>query len=238
MAEGPTDAGFQQGDASAWKSLEISLRERFTVVEHVIVSAGREFRLLKPRSPDELISEDDFNRDERLPYWADVWPSALSLAARLATESGGGKRLLELGCGAGYVSAAATHCGFDVVATDYYADALEFARLNAWLNHLRPPATRLVDWRELPGDLGRFDVVVAADVLYEKAYPALVSAAFAATLARGGLGLVADPGRRGAEPFQADCRRRGLSVAHVEQAPWDNGSVCHTVDLYELRLVD
>lgn len=227
-----------RSDAHEWRSLETSLRERFTVVEQTIAAGSRDFRLLKPRSPDELISEDDFNRDERLPYWADVWPSALSLAARLANEAGGGRRLLELGCGAGYVSAVAAHRGFDVVATDYYAEALEFARLNAWLNHLPPPATRLVDWRELPGDLGRFHVVVAADVLYEKSYPALVSAAFSAALAPGALGLVADPGRRGAEPFQAECRRRGLSIEHVEQTPWDNGSVCHTVDLYELRLLE
>lgn len=222
--------------SNAWHLLEASLRGRFAVVEQTIAAPHRDFRLLKPRSPDELISEDDFNRDERLPYWADVWPSALCLGARLAREAGGGRRLLELGCGAGYVSAVAASRGFDVAATDYYAEALEFTRLNAWLNHLPVPVTRLVDWRELPGDLGRFDMVVAADVLYEKAYPALVSAAFAATLAPDGLGLVADPGRRGAEPFQVECRRRGLAIERVQQAPFDNGSVCHTVDLYELRL--
>lgn len=238
LSDEPLDADLPQPEAGAWHALEASLHERFTVVEQTLLAAGREFRLLKPRSPDELISEDDFNRDERLPYWADVWPSALSLAARLAGERGGGRRLLELGCGAGYVSAVAASRGFEVVASDYYAEALEFTRLNCWLNRLPSPGTRLVDWRELPGDLGRFDFVVGADVLYEKAYPALVSAAFAATLAPGGLGLVADPGRRGAEPFQVECRRRGLSIAHVERAPFDNGSVCHTVDLYELGVSD
>jgi ETFB lysine methyltransferase len=231
----PVNADPAQPDAAAWRALEASLRGRFVVVEQTITADDREFRLLKPRSPDELISEEDFDHDERLPYWADVWPSALCLAARLAKEIGAGRRLLELGCGAGYVGAVAASRGFDVVATDYYADALEFTRLNAWLNHLPPPAARLVDWRELPDDLGRFDMVVAADVLYEKSYPSLVSAAFAATLARDGLGLVADPGRRGAEPFQTECRHRGLSIDRVLQAPFDNGSVCHTVDLYEVR---
>jgi hypothetical protein len=46
---------------------------------------------------------------------------------------------------------------------------------------------------------------------------------------------VADPGRRGAEPFAQECRRRGFAFRRLSQAPHHNGSVQHTVDLYELR---
>lgn len=223
--------------AENWQALAESLRQRFVVVEQTIEAAGRRFELLKPRSPDELISEEDFNRDERLPYWADVWPSALCLAERISELPPGG-RLLELGCGVGYVGAVAAACGFDVVATDYYAEALEFTEVNLARNGLPRYATRLVDWRQFPDDLGEFDVVVAADVLYEKAYPALVAAAIDRTLRRNGLALVADPGRRGAAPFQDECRARGLSVRHSLQAPFHNGTVQHTVDLYEVRMLD
>lgn len=216
-------------------TLTESLRSRFDVVEQTFTLRGREYRWLKPRSPDELISEEDFNRDERLPYWADVWPSALALAERVAEEAGAGKRFLELGCGAGFVCAVAARAGFDVLATDYYAEALEFAWLNARRNDLPGPATRVVDWRNFPDDLGRFDLVAAADVLYEREYPALVAEAFLRTLAPGGLGLVADPGRRGAEPFAEECRRRGFAFRRLSQAPHHNGSVQHTVDLYDLR---
>jgi 2-polyprenyl-3-methyl-5-hydroxy-6-metoxy-1,4-benzoquinol methylase len=212
-----------------------ALRSRFVVVEHVLSLGGRTYELLKPRSPDELINDADFNRDERLPYWADVWPSALALAERVAAERGQGRRCLELGCGVGYVCAAAAQAGFDVVATDYYADALEFTVVNALRNGLAGPTTRLVDWREFPYDLGRFDLVVAADVLYERAYPALIAAALNQTLAPAGLGLVADPGRRGAEPFAIECRARELSIRRLSQAVHYNGSVRHTVDLYEIR---
>lgn len=212
-----------------------SLRERFDVVEQTFALAGCEYRWLKPRSPDELISEEDFNRDERLPYWADVWPSALALAERVSQETAAGRRFLELGCGAGFVCAVAARAGFEVLATDYYAEALEFAWLNARRNDLPGPATRLVDWRAFPDDLGRFDVVAAADVLYERDYPSLVAEAFWRTLTPGGLGLVADPGRRGAEPFAEECRRRGFAFRRLSQAPHHNGSVQHTVDLYELR---
>lgn len=217
-----------------WQARAEALERRFVVVEQTIEAAGRRFELIKPRSPDELISEEDFNRDERLPYWADVWPSALCLAERIAQLPPGGK-LLELGCGAGYVCAAAAARGFEVMATDYYAEALEFTEVNLARNNLPPAATRLVDWRNFPTDLGQFDLVVAADVLYEKDYPALVASAIEISLKPSGLALVADPGRRGAVPFEHECRHRRLSFHRVQQAPYHNGSVQHTVDLYEIR---
>lgn len=212
-----------------------SLRERFTVVEQTIEAAGRTFQLLKPRSPDDLISEEDFNRDERLPYRADVWPSAICLAERIETLKGGDNRLLELGCGVGYVCAVAAAQGFHVLATDYYPEALEFTQVNLSRNGLPPVETRLIDWRDLPDELGRFDVVVAADVLYENAYPALIAEAIHWTLMPGGLALVADPGRRGAGPFHDECGQRRLSIQRVLQRPYHNGTVQHTVDLYEIR---
>jgi predicted nicotinamide N-methyase len=220
--------------AANWRTMAERLRSRFDVVEQVVSLGGRTYELFKPRSPDELIDEADFNRDERLPYWADVWPSALALAEPIAREARPGRRFLELGCGVGYVCAVAARAGFDVLATDYYADALQFTVVNSLRNGLPTPATRLVDWRELPLDLGLFDLVVAADVLYERDYPALIAAAIEQTLAPGGLGLVADPGRRGAEPFAVECRARGLSINRRSQAAHDNGSVRHTVDLYQI----
>jgi 2-polyprenyl-3-methyl-5-hydroxy-6-metoxy-1,4-benzoquinol methylase len=220
---------------SDWQALADSLRERFTVVEQAIDAAGRTFRLLKPRSPDDLISEEDFNRDERLPYWADVWPSAICLAERIAALAGTSSRLLELGCGVGYVGAVAAARGFEVQATDYYPEALQFTQVNLARNGLPPVETRLIDWRNLSEDLGMFDVVAAADVLYEKAYPALVAEAIDRTLGPDGLALVADPGRRGAGPFHDECRQRSLDIHRVLQRPYHNGTVQHTVDLYEIR---
>ena len=67
-----------------------SLRRRFAVVAEAFAIGGRRFEFFRPRSADDLISEEDFDRDERLPYWAELWTSSLALAERLFGGSGRG----------------------------------------------------------------------------------------------------------------------------------------------------
>ena len=196
-----------------------TLRQRFALAtSHVAIGDWR-FELFRPADPDALISEPDFDRDGRLPYWAELWPSATAMAQRLAAERGSGRRLLELGCGLGLATLAAVRAGFEVVATDYYQESLDFTQVNAAQNGLAPPATRLVDWRRLPDDLGRFDLVVASDVLFERPNVALVAAAFARTIAPAGRGWLTEPGRPPAAAFPIECERYGLEIAEWGEIP-------------------
>lgn len=212
-----------------------SLDRRFQIVTvDVSLPSGR-VRLERPRSADDLISEADFARDERLPYWADVWPSSTALATVLDAIDGKGKRALELGCGVGLVTIAAMRAGFEVLATDYYADALLFARRNARRATGREPKTRMVDWRAMPSALGRFDLVLASDVLYERAYATLVADALVATLAPGGSALVADPGRTALLSFVTACEQRGFAVTLRAQVPWQEGAAKQTITIHEVQ---
>ncbi|MCA1728736.1 MAG: 50S ribosomal protein L11 methyltransferase, partial [Actinobacteria bacterium] len=96
---------------------------------------------------DALIDEREFARDERLPYWADLWPSAVALAGsiiRYDSKTLAGRRVVELGCGVGLPSLAALARGARVTATDHYEAALDFARYNARANLDREPETRLL----------------------------------------------------------------------------------------------
>lgn len=215
-------------------ALEAALVRRYVTTRERVEVPGLALELLKPRSAEELISEEDFAVDERLPYWAEVWPSSLVLAARMLEEAGDGRRLLELGCGVGVVAAAAITAGFDVLATDYYDDALRFTRLNAWRATGREPATRHVDWRDFPADIGRFDVVVAADVLYERPYARLVADAVDRALAPGGVALIADPGRVAAEAFLRACRALGLRHEGVEERPFTSGRIRQTIRVHRV----
>lgn len=220
------------------EALEARLRREFVVTEAEERVGDATFPLLRPRSPEDLISEADFEQDERLPYWADVWPSARVLARVVLGMSGSGLRLLELGCGSGLVASAAARAGFTVLATDYYEDALRFTRVNVLRTAGSAGARRLtvrhVDWRRFPDDLGDFDVVVASDVLYERPHASLVAAALVRTLAAGGTALVADPGRVAASDFVLECQRRGLRVPPPEDVPYLDGDIRQTIRVYAI----
>lgn len=219
-----------EGDA-----LVVALTRRFrTSIQDAVVGSST-FSVLKPANADDLIREEDFVKDERLPYWADVWPSSIILAEKLLELDGGGRSALELGCGVGLSTMAATKSGFDVLSTDYYEDALDVTRANVFRNLGLRARTRLVDWRHLPSDLGRFDLVFASDVLYEKEYAELLPEILRASLAVGGMALIADPGRVAAPIFVESCARHGLSVAGKETRPFAAGEIRQQIDIYEVK---
>ena len=186
--------------------------ERFSPVERLIEVAGRPVRVWRPPDMEALIDLVAFESDERIPYWADVWESAIVLAEELSQLDGRGLSLLELGCGLGLPSLVAARAGFAVTATDYEEPALEGVRFNAERNGVGPIATRVLDWRAIPADCTGFDRVVAADVLYESHHPAAVAGVIARTLAAGGTALVADPCRAKAAGFAGACAAAGLQV--------------------------
>jgi predicted nicotinamide N-methyase len=75
-----------------------------------------------------------------------------------------GLRVVELGCGLGVTSLVAAARGAEVVATDWAEDAIALLRQNAERNGLALRA-EVRDWREPWAE--RFDLALAADVLYE-----------------------------------------------------------------------
>jgi predicted nicotinamide N-methyase len=216
-------------------ALRADLERRFRTAIRVVQLGGLDVELLSPANADDLISEDDYVKDERLPYWADLWPSAQILAREARGMRLAGLRVLELGCGLGLVAVGATLAGAEVTATDYYDDAILFATLNVAEATGKTIAARMVDWTAMPADLGRFDVVLTSDVLYEPRYAALVAGAITATLRRGGEAIVADPGRIACEDFLNECRARGLVVGSSTPHAYAEGEIRQTITLYRLR---
>lgn len=190
--------------------------ERFSPVPRRIEIAGRPLEIWRPPDMEALIDIGAFEADERIPYWADVWESAIVLAEDLAACDGRGLTLLELGCGLGLPALVAAQAGFAVTATDYEEPALEGVRFNARKLGLATIATRVLDWRRPPADPGRFDRVVAADVLYEPHHAPALARVIAATLAPHGTALVADPCRLRAAGFPDACREVGLKATKTK----------------------
>src|SRR4051794_14654766 len=168
------------------------------LVEHVVALEGRDLRLLAPRDSDALLDEEAFEHEEFLPYWAELWPSAVALARVVARRPLTGRRVLELGCGLGLPSIAAALAGGRVTATDWSAESVEFAAVNAERNGVIVEA-RVFRWDAGPGELGpRWPLVLASDVLYEpRNVPQLIALLPRLTDEV----WLADPGRRPAERF-------------------------------------
>jgi len=223
-------------DTETTKELRTDLTRRFRTVTRTVRVAERDVELLSPANADDLISEDDYVEDERLPYWADLWPSAQILANEVAIMRLAGQRVLELGCGLGVVALGAAMAGAEVTATDYYDDAILFASLNVQAATGKEIATRMVNWVAMPEDLGKYDVVLASDVLYEHRYASMVADAIAKTLVRGGEAIVADPGRIALEEFLEECSDRGL-VSEPDPRPYVDGEIKQTITLHRLHWI-
>lgn len=216
-----------------------ALETRFNTVTGDVETGSRTFSILRPSNSDDLIREEDFVKDERLPYWADIWPSSTVLAEHLVSLAAKRKptnicRGLELGCGVGLVTTAAMIAGYDMTATDYYTDALAFTRANAWRETGRTPDALMMDWRSFPAEAHGFDLILASDVLYEKEYARLLPGIFKRALAPGGMVVLADPGRIGVPEFMDECKKTGLVVRSRVTHPFVAGVIKQTIDLYEI----
>lgn len=164
--------------AGPGETLREDLARRYDLVSHSITVAAKTFSLLAVRDTNRLVDAIDpaaFAADERLPYWAELWTSAIALAEWcLQTPWEPDTRVLELGCGLGLVGIAAAAAGAHVTMTDYEEDALRFARCNAEANlpaeivrdHLR---FAHLDWRNPPLDT-TYDVILGADIVYERRF--------------------------------------------------------------------
>lgn len=129
---------------------------------------GGALHMLQPSEASELPDDQPVQWAPLVPYWAVLWRSGATLAREVASRPFAGLRVVELGCGLGVPSLAAARAGATVVATDGDADAIALVERNARENGLSLAAEQ-VSW-ETPDELialGPFDIVLAADVLYE-----------------------------------------------------------------------
>lgn len=129
---------------------------------------GIRLLLLESSYPQDELSPEAVRRVMDNPlYWTFCWASGQVLARFLLEQPQWvrGKRVLDFGCGSGVVAIAAAQAGAArVVACDIDPLALAATRLNA-----RRSGVSL----ELAGDFfsvtGEIDLVIVADVLYDRA---------------------------------------------------------------------
>ena len=107
--------------------------------------------------------------------------------------------------------------GADVLATDHYEAALDFTTHNARTNLDLEPEVSILDWREPDiADIGKFDLILAADVLYERKNAAALADLVPQLLAPVAEAVFADPRRDEAPVFLDAMVRHGFEDATEE----------------------
>jgi predicted nicotinamide N-methyase len=177
------------------------------VVEQTFPLAGRAVRVLRPRDGDalldELLAEEDPDED-RLPFWAELWPSGAALAHAVAARPPTGRRVLELGCGLGLVAVTAALAGAQVLAVDRSPEATAFTAANAARNGVTlQTAVCAFDRPEALLAAAPWDLVLAADVLYEQRNVPVLLWLLPRLVEATGEVWLADPGRRMLPTFLA-----------------------------------
>jgi predicted nicotinamide N-methyase len=167
--------------------------ESLNLVRERLDIDGLSLSILRPHHADALLTEEAFEHEEFLPYWAELWPSGLALAHVVRRRDVRDLRVLELGCGLGVPSIVAALGGAEVLATDWSPEALEVATANAARNGAAVE-TELVSWADSERlERGApWDLVLGADLLYEQRN---VDQLLALLPRLGGETLLGEPGR-------------------------------------------
>jgi predicted nicotinamide N-methyase len=186
------------------------------VIAERIALPGGEVEVVRPPDAEALISEESFEHEEFLPYWAELWASAVALAHDVSLRALSGRPTLELGCGLGLPSIAAARAGGRVLATDWSPDAVRATAANAERNGVELE-TMECSWAEPDAIVERapWPLVLASDVLYEARNVELLLGLLPRLVDDSGLVLLADPGRVPAERFLAAAPERGWTLRSV-----------------------
>jgi len=214
-------------------------------IEEQLTVAPREFTLVRPHDPDafleEIAARGESGAEEPDPYWARLWPCAVTMAAAVLRPAGPlgpadsphrvthslssrstAVRALEIGCGIGLVGLAALARGLRVTFSDHVPTAVLLALENARRNGFSARGL-LLDWsRPLPEQYG---VILGSDVIYDARCHERLLSLVERMLAPGGVCWLGDPGRNHAGRFVEESLRRGFRVQIQDELGADVAAV-------------
>ncbi len=187
---------------------------------------------------EKLAGQRRDGNDLHLPYWAELWDSAFAIGQWLTSNRLSAfsfqrsaryptrdlrppthyprlPSILDLGCGMGFAGMVAAAMGASVLFADLEPDALLFARLNAlpWASQVR---TRRLNWQSDRLDES-FDLILGADVLYDRTQWDFLEPFFRAHLKPHGQVLLGEPGRQTGDLFPDWILAKGWRLEHLEQ---------------------
>jgi predicted nicotinamide N-methyase len=145
------------------------------------------------------------------PLFGVVWPTSIVMALQVYSRALQGKRVLEIGCGIGLCSIVLHRMGVDITASDYHPRTREFLDRNIRDNGLSPIKYQTGNWETENPLLGRFDVIIGSDILYQPDHVQQVSGFIDRHTNDDVQVMIGDPGRRNRAGFTRGMIALGFS---------------------------
>ena len=151
------------------------------------------------------------------PLFGIVWASGEVLARHMFDYAIDGKRILEVGCGIGLSSLVLNHRQADITATDYHPEAERFLKENVSLNRGNVIPFVRTGWADEDSGLGRFDLIIGSDLLYESEHVELLTGFIEQHANAHCEVVIVDPGRGLHARFSK--KMVGLGYSHSQNRP-------------------
>ena len=148
-----------------------------------------------------------------------VWPSSRILAEVMATIEIAARRILELGCGLGLSSLVLQRRKADITASDHHPLAQTFLARNARLNGLPELSYCDLEWAVPQAELGRFDLLIGSDILYERGHAHLLAEVIERHALPASEVIFADPGRGNSATLTRALAAQGYSCTETRSEP-------------------
>ncbi len=182
---------------------------------------GEEWHIRRLSDDQQYADADHTAADIGLPpagwsHFGQLWPSSRVLALAMLTYPIAGLRVLEIGAGLALSSLVMHRRGADVTVSDWHPLTEEFLRLNLELNGLGPLPYQAGNWESTAATdnpaLGRFDLIVGSDLLYERQQPAQLAAFIFRHATPTAVVIIVDPDRGNRAAFGRDMAAMGFTL--------------------------
>ncbi|MGE0098937.1 MAG: methyltransferase [Hydrogenophaga sp.] len=183
---------------------------------------GEDWHIRRLSDDQQYTDTDHSAADLGLPpagwaHFGQVWPSSRVLALAMLAHPLDGLRVLEIGAGLALASLVMHRRGADVTVSDWHPLTEEFLRHNLALNGLGPMPYQAGNWESTAATdnpaLGRFDLIVGSDLLYERQQPAQLAAFIFRHAAPAAVVIIVDPDRGNRAAFGRDMAAMGFTLA-------------------------
>lgn len=150
-------------------------------------------------------------------FFGVVWDSGFVLANLMFNYEIKGKRILEVGCGIALSSLILNHRNADITATDYHPEANNFLVKNVKLNEGKKIPFVRTGWEDKVSLLGKYDLIIGSDLLYEKEHVYLLSKFIDQHAEKQCEVIIVDPGRGNHASFSK--KMVSLGYFHSQRKP-------------------